>query len=155
MAGCARPPIRACNRTASPRGHDAVMSAGPVSELLSKASSREVVNPGDGKSGSTFERVVISGDRYFLKRLSPRVDWIMRITGDHIHRPYQVWKAGIMSRAPASIDHTVVAMEITGTGDDAELATLMRDVGDALIPEGDSVVTMAQHHGLLDALADL
>ena len=131
------------------------MSAGPVSDLLAAASTREVVNPGDGKSGSTFERLVVGGDRYFLKRLSPRADWIMRVTGDRIHRPFQVWRAGIMDRAPASIDHTVVAMEVTGSGEDAVLAMLMRDVGDALFPEGDAPITPAQHAGLIGALADL
>jgi len=51
---------------------------------------------GDGKSGSVFERVEIDGERYFVKRLSPSTDWIMRITGDHFHRPYVIWQAGIL-----------------------------------------------------------
>ena len=38
--------------------------------------------------------------RYFLKRLSPASDWIMRATGDHVHRPYLIWQAGIMDKAP-------------------------------------------------------
>src|SRR5579864_5380655 len=103
------------------------MSAGPVTELLSRASAREVVRPSDGKSLSSFERVTVDGAAYFLKRLSPATDWIMRATGDHVHRPYLVWRAGLMDKAPPSIDHTVVAMEIAGAGDEAELSMLMRD----------------------------
>jgi len=127
----------------------------PVSELLTRASSRESLRPGDARSGSTFERLTIDGQQYFLKRLTPRSDWIMRLTGDRVHRPYLVWKAGIMSKAPACIDHTVVAMEVSGTGDDAELSMLMRDVGAHLVPEGDTVVPAAQHEGFVEHMAEL
>ena len=127
----------------------------PVSELLARASGREPVRPGDGRSGSAFERVIIDGHRYFLKRLSPSSDWIMRVTGDHVHRPYLVWRAGIMDRAPACIDHTVVAMEVSGEGDEAELSMLMTDIGAYLVPEGDTVVPVAQHQGFVEHLAEL
>jgi hypothetical protein len=131
------------------------MTFQPVTELLSRASAREVVRPADGKSTSSFERVTIDGQRYFLKRLSPATDWIMRVTGDHVHRPYLIWQAGIMDRVPACIDHTVVAMELDGTGDDAVLSTLMRDVGSHLVPEGDTRVPQAQHEGFIDHLAQM
>jgi len=131
------------------------MTAAPVSELLARASLREAVRPSDGKSSSSFERVAIDGHRYFLKRLSPATDWIMRVTGDHVHRPYLIWRAGIMDRVPACIDHTVVAMELDGTGDDAVLSTLMRDVGDFLVPEGDTAVARSQHEAFIDHLAQL
>lgn len=127
----------------------------PVSDLLDRASFREAVRPGDGRSGSTFERLTIDGQGFFLKRLSPASDWIMRVTGDHVHRPYLVWQAGIMRQAPASIDHTVVAMEIHGAGDEAVLSMLMRDVGLYLVPEGDAVVPSAQHEGFIEHLAEL
>jgi hypothetical protein len=131
------------------------MTSKPVSELLAQASSREVVAPPDGKSTSSFERATIDGQRYFVKRLSPATDWIMRVTGDHVHRPYVIWQAGIMDRVPASIDHTVVAMELDGMGDEAVLSTLMRDVGPHLVPEGDGIVPQAQHERFLDHLAHL
>jgi hypothetical protein len=126
-----------------------------VEELLARASSREQVRPGDARSGSVFERLVIDGERYFLKRLSPGSDWIMRITGDHVHRPYLVWQAGVMEQVPQCIDHTVVAMEVIGSGDGAELTMLMRDVESHLVPEGDSVVSMAQHRAFIEHLAEL
>jgi hypothetical protein len=131
------------------------VTAFPVSELLARASSRDVVRPGDARSLSTFERVTIDGSRFFLKRLSPASDWIMRVTGDHVHRPYRIWQAGIMDRVPPSIDHTVVAMEVHGEGDDAELTMLMRDVGRHLVPEGDATVTEAQHGSFIDRMAEL
>jgi hypothetical protein len=126
-----------------------------VEELLAQASSRTLLRSGDAKSGSVFERVEIGGERYFLKRLSPASDWIMRVTGDHVHRPHLIWQAGIMDRAPACIDHTVVAMEVAGEGDDAVLSMLMRDVGAYLVPEGDDVVPEAQHRRFVEHLAAL
>jgi hypothetical protein len=134
-------------------GHDRVVIT--LDGLLARATSRETVRTADAKSGSVFERLVIDGEPHFLKRLSPGSDWIMRVTGDHVHRPYLVWRAGIMDRAPACIDHAVVAMEVDGTGDDAVLSMLMRDVADALVPEGDTVVSAAQHGGFVDSLAVL
>jgi Phosphotransferase enzyme family len=126
-----------------------------VDELLARASSRVKVRPGDGKSGSAFERLEIDGDRYFLKRLSRRSDWLMRVTGDHVHRPYLLWQAGIMGRAPDCIDHTVVAMQLSGEGDDKVLTMIMRDVAPYLVPEGDAVVPATQHHGFVDHMAEL
>jgi hypothetical protein len=60
-----------------------------------------------------------------------------------------------MDRAPACIDHTVVAMEIDGEGDGAELTILMRDVASHLVPEGDAPVPAAHHEGFVDHLAQL
>ena len=79
-----------------------------VPGLLARATSRVEVRRGDGKSGSVFERVDTDGQRYFVKRLSPAGDWLMRVTGDHVHRPYLVWRAGIMAAAPPCIDPAVV-----------------------------------------------
>jgi hypothetical protein len=99
--------------------------------------------------------VTADGRAYFLKRLSPGTDWIMRITGDHVHRPYLIWQAGIMDKAPACIDHTVVAMEVTGAGDGAVLSMLMRDVTGRLVPPGDTSVPRAQHQAFLAHMAEL
>ena len=67
----------------------------------------------------------------------------MRVTGDHVHRPYLVWRSGMMARSPGCIDHTVVAMQVSGAGDDAVLTMVMRDVGALLVPEGDTVCRSA------------
>lgn len=126
-----------------------------VEDLLARASSRVEVHPGDARTGSVFEQVEIDGDRYFVKRLSPASDWIMRVTGDHVHRPYLVWNSGIMDRTPECIDHTVVAMGVAGDGDEAELTMVMRDVAPFLVPEGDDIVPESQHVGFVEHLAAL
>jgi hypothetical protein len=128
---------------------------GSVDELLARASSRTEVRPGDGKAGARYERVLAGGEPFFVKQLSPASDWIMRVTGDHVHRPYLVWRSGIMGRSPGCIDHTVVAMQVSGTGDDAVLTMVMRDVGACLVPEGDTVVPASQHAGFIEHMADL
>jgi Phosphotransferase enzyme family len=126
-----------------------------VDVLLARSSSRADVRPSDGKAGARFERVVVDGEPYFVKHLSPASDWIMRVTGDTLHRPYQAWRSGLMSRAPASIDHTVVAMQVSGSGEQAVLTMVMRDVGGCLVPEGDTVVPAYQHEGFIEHMADL
>ena len=131
------------------------MASGPVGEVLARASTRESVRPDDARAGADYQRVVADGQAYFLKRLSPATDWIMRVTGDHVHRPYLVWRAGLMDQVPACIDHTVVAMEVAGTGDTATLSVLMRDVGADLVPPGDAQVPLAQHDGFLAHMAEL
>jgi hypothetical protein len=127
----------------------------PVSDLIETATDRTVVRPSDGKSTSTFERLVIDGERYFLKRLSPATDWIMRVTGDRVHRPYLVWRSGLMDALPRHIDPAVTAMEVTGVGDEAMLSILMPDVAELLVPEGDEVIALSQHRGFIEHLAEL
>jgi hypothetical protein len=118
-----------------------------VDELLARASSRVEVRSGDAKSGSLFERLEIDGERYCVKRLSRRCDWIMRAIGDHVHRPYLVWQAGIMGRAPDCIDHTVVAMQLSGEGDDGVLTMIMRDIAELRWWER-RVAEAVRQHGL-------
>jgi len=131
------------------------MSSSPVTEVLARATSVEDVRPSDARAGADYQRVTAGAQAYFLKRLSPVTDWIMRVTGDHVHRPYLIWQAGIMEKAPACIDHTVVAMEVTGSGDEAVLSMLMRDVGPCLVPPGDTPVPQAQHEAFLAHMAEL
>ena len=124
-------------------------------ELVAGATSREVVSRPDGKSGSTFEVVVIDGERYFLKSVSRADDWIMRVVGDLDYWPFQIWKAGVMDLAPRCIDHATVGMALEGTGETARLSILMRDRARWLIPEGDDAVTMEQHRGFLTHMAEM
>jgi hypothetical protein len=93
-----------------------------------------------GKAGARYERAVIDGEPYFVKRLSPASDWIH--AGHRRSRPPSLPGLAVrtMDRSPASIDHTTVAMQVSGAGDDAVLTMLMRYVGAFLVPEGDTVV---------------
>ena len=43
----------------------------PADKLLARASSRTEVRPGDARAGAQYEQVVIDGQPYFVKRLSP------------------------------------------------------------------------------------
>jgi hypothetical protein len=124
-------------------------------ELLAGAEDRVAVRPGDAKSGSEFEFVTIDGQRYFAKTLGYRTDWLMRVTGDRDLRTLKIWRAGLMSGAPAEIDHAVIGMAVDGEREDALLTILMRDIGAHLIPEGDSVIPLEIHEGLIDGLAAL
>jgi len=131
------------------------MATGAVTGVLARATSVEDVRPSDARAGAEYRRVTADGRAYFLKRLSPATDWIMRVTGDRVHRPYLVWRAGIMDKAPGCIDHTVVAMDLTGTGEEAVLSVLMRDIGQCLVPPGDARVAQAQHEAFLTHMAEL
>lgn len=102
-----------------------------------------------------FERVTIDGQRFFAKTLGYRTDWIMRITGDHDLRTLKIWRAGMMRDVPPEIDHAVVGMAADGEGEDALLTILMRDIGDFLFAEGDAVISLDAHLGLVDGLAAL
>ena len=124
-------------------------------ELLAGAEDRTKINPGDGKSGSTFELVTIDGRRYFAKTVGYGDDWLMRVTGDRDLRTLKIWRAGIMRDAPTEVDHAVVGMAADGENEDAQLTILMRDIGAHLIPEGDHVVSSETHRGFMDGLAAL
>ena len=132
-----------------------VDSENSVSELLAGASNHETVRPSDARAGAVYERVVVDGERYFLKRLSPATDWIMRAIGDRVHRTHLVWRAGLMARATECVDHTVVTMGTEGAGNEALLTIVMRDVTDFLVPAGDTVVPVAQHRAFIAQMAAL
>jgi hypothetical protein len=129
--------------------------AGSVEEMLRAATSREPLVAGDSKSGARFERVVIDGERYVVKHLHVDDDWIMRTSGDVRCRPAVVWQAGLLDELPTSIDPAIVAVAEGEGRNGWGCALLMRDVGELLVPEGDHPVSLAQHLGFIDHMADL
>jgi hypothetical protein len=126
-----------------------------VAALTGGATARRQVYPADARSGSRFERVLIDAQPHFLKVVSYRTDWIMRVTGDRDQRTFRIWQAGLLHRFPPEIDHTVVAMARDGEGLDAELGILMRDVGAWLVPPGDTPITAETNARFVDHLAAL
>ena len=82
--------------------------ASSIDELLAGATRREPFRRSDGKSGSTFDRVVIAGERYVLKTMHVDDDWIARSLGDVTCRTLAVWACGLLDALPPSIDHTIV-----------------------------------------------
>jgi hypothetical protein len=123
--------------------------ADSVEELIAGASSRVPMESADSKSGARFERLVIDGERFVVKHVDRRDDWIMRQTGDLGCVPIVVWEAGLLDLAPDCIDHAIVGVARVGTGG----SVLMRDVGESLVPEGDAPLSLEQHLRFLDHLA--
>jgi hypothetical protein len=107
------------------------------------------VRTSDAKSGARFERLVIDGQRCFLKVLSADDDWIMRVTGNTSNWEMKVWRAGLYAHTPRVIDHTVRGMALEG----GRLSILMDDCSEDLVPPGDEPVPAAHHADFLDAMA--
>lgn len=129
--------------------------AASIDELVSGATSRRPIDPDDGKSGSTFELVEIDGGRFFLKVTCYADDWISRIIGDREHWPLKLWRAGLYGAVPSCIDPAVVGMALDESGGRSRLGTLMRDVSDTLVPEGDSTVDLGMQLRFLRHMAAL
>ena len=104
-----------------------------LDELVAGATDRVEVRTSDARSGARFERLVIDGERCFLKSLSAADDWIMRVTGNTSNWEFKVWQAGIYADTPSVIDHTIRGMALEGD----RLSILMADCGDDLVPPGD------------------
>jgi hypothetical protein len=130
-------------------------AAASVEELVAGADRREPFHMADGKSGSSFERVEIDGERYVLKVMHVDDDWIARSLGDLACRQVTVWTAGLLDALPPSIDHAVVGAARGFGRNGWGAALLMRDVGEHLVPEGDDVVPAEQHAAFLDRMAEL
>ena len=116
---------------------------------LATAVSRRPLQ-GDGKSGSTLERVTLAdGTELVLKHVDPRRDWIMQVTHD-TGRVARLWEAGVFERMPAPIDTAIVGVVPTPEG----CTVVMRDVTASLLPDGKRV-TRSQSRRLLAAAAAL
>jgi hypothetical protein len=122
-----------------------------IDELVAGATDRVAVRTSDAKSGARFERLVVDGQRCFLKVLSAADDWIMRVTGNTTHWELQAWRGGLYARTPSVIDHTVLGMALEGE----QLAILMSDCAADLVPPGDEPVPLEQHADFLDAMATM
>ena len=132
---------------------DSPLVADSLEQLIAGASDRVQLRPEDARSGATFERLVIDGERYFLKVLSADSDWIMRCTGNTTNWEFQAWKAGLYHRTPSVIDHAMVGMALEGSGSTARLAMLMTDRGADMVPPGDTVLPVATHDQFIDHMA--
>ena len=129
---------------------------GTLDRVLAGAADRAPMNNADGKSGARFERVTIDGERFVVKYLDIRDDWTMRATGQLAYAPVLLWRRGLLDRLPACFLQPIVDVAtVDGTPDDRQVALLMRDVGEWLVPEGDEVLSLDTHLQLLDHLATL
>ncbi|MFN2537510.1 MAG: hypothetical protein ABR549_05075 [Mycobacteriales bacterium] len=122
-------------------------------ELLAGATSRASFVPDDGLSGVPMERVVIDGQRYVAKWLSPELDWVARVMGDTVCRPVLLWELGLYDRVAPFVDATVVGASRDRTSGTCVL--LMRDVSPYLLPAGAVRFAAADQEAVLDAMAGL
>jgi hypothetical protein len=121
---------------------------------LSQATHREVLGPtAEGLSSATFERVVLDGAPYVIKRLSYDTDWIMRITQDvGVPRVVRMYAGGWFDRLPGILDTTFVDVAFDPETGMTEL--LMRDMSSAFMRDTDAF-TAYQHETFVDAMAQL
>jgi hypothetical protein len=123
--------------------------AATLEELTAGATDRVEVRTSDARSGARFERLVIDGERLFLKSLSAADDWIMRVTGNTSNWEFKVWQAGLYAETPPVIDHTVRGMALEGD----RLSILMNDCGADLVPPGDRPLPVDHHADFIEAMA--
>jgi hypothetical protein len=123
--------------------------------LLAGAAVREPFDgSGDGRSGATFERVVLDGVDYVVKHVDRDHDWTMRAMGDLVGATLELWRRGVLAALPPCIHQPVVAVAKDpalppGRG----IALVMHDVGRWLVPPGDAPLPIDQHLGFLDHMA--
>jgi len=120
-------------------------------ELLAGWTSRTPMTAVDGLSNVPMERVVLDGERFVVKWVSPEIDWVMRITDDEVCRPVVLWETGLYDEISAFVDPAVVAAcrdDVTGRS-----GLLMRDLGEWFLPEGAAPITVEQHDAFVGAMA--
>lgn len=119
--------------------------------VLDRVVERLVFDGHDGKSGARLERVVLDdGTRLVVKRTSPAVDLVMRVTGGAVSREYRLWRAGLLDGLPPGVSHAVV--DAWQEGDETVLVT--RDLGDAVVGWGRRI-SRAECRRLLHAALEL
>jgi Phosphotransferase enzyme family len=119
--------------------------------VLETALDRAPVND-DGRSGAVLERVVLAdGSRVVVKRFDPRVDMVMRLTGDSTGREVALVQGGVLNGLPSSVLHPVIDAwyDADGLG-----VLVMRDLGDAVLT-WKSIVGRDEARTMFAALADL
>lgn len=121
---------------------------------LSRAVDRRALGPtAEGLSSATFERVVIDGAPYVIKRLSYETDWVMRAVVDvGVPRVVRMYASGLFAGLPGCIDTALVDVAYDPVTGMAEL--LMRDVSEAFLRDEDPI-SPYQHALLLDSMAQL
>lgn len=104
--------------------------------LLDRIVERVPLDGHDGRSGARLERVRLDdGTRLVVKRTSPSVDLVMRITGSQVSREHRLWQAGVLDRLPGGTGHALV----DSWQDGDETVLVMRDLGDTVVGWGRTI----------------
>lgn len=118
--------------------------------VLDAAVARSTVND-DGRSGAALERVLLAdGTRLVVKHVDPKVDLVMRLTGDDHGREVRMVRRGLLDNLPPTVAHAALG----GWYEEDAGVLVMRDLGDAVLT-WKSIVTPAQARTIFDAVADL
>jgi hypothetical protein len=116
---------------------DAAVERGPVND--------------EGRSGAVLERLTLAdGSRVVVKHFDPKIDLVMRMTGDDHGREVRFVRRGTLDRLPPTVRHAALG----GWYDEDAGVLVMRDLGDAVL-SWTSVVTPAQAATMFRAVADL
>lgn len=119
-------------------------------KLSAQVVNRVPLSQSSGNSGNIIERVTLADGRMLVyKRVSPAWDWLSRSTGDK-GRIITMWERGVFERMPASIDHTVVGVDLDGDA----WNVFMSDIAHTLIDE-DIRHNRATAERILSAVADM
>lgn len=101
-----------------------------VAGLLDRILERVPLDGHDGRSGARLERVALDdGTRLVIKRTSPSVDLVMRMTGSTVSREHRLWRAGVLDHLPRGIGHALV----DSWQDGDETVLVMRDLGATVV----------------------
>jgi hypothetical protein len=118
--------------------------------VLDAALERAPVND-DGRSGAVLERVTLAdGSRVIVKHFDPKIDLVMRLTGDDHGREVRFVRRGTLDGLPPTVRHAALG----GWYEEDAGVLVMRDLGDAVLT-WQSVVTPAQARTMFRAVADL
>ena len=120
-----------------------------MGSILDGATARMSFAGDGGKTGATFERAVLGdGTPVVIKHVTP-ADWAMIVSGGVSHLD-RLWRAGVFSRVPASIDHTMIAIEPNRDG----LIIVMQDVSKHVLAEG-RILSREENRRVLEALDEM
>jgi hypothetical protein len=120
-----------------------------MGSILDGATARTSFAGDGGKTGATFERAVLGdGTPVVIKHVTP-ADWAMVVSGGVSHLD-RLWRAGVFSRVPASIDHTMIALEPDRDG----LIIVMHDVSKHVLAEG-RILSREENRRVLEALDEM
>lgn len=99
-------------------------------QALQDAVERTVLSGHDGRSGAGLERIVLADGRSLVvKRITPRSDLTLSLTGGTVGRECLMFQSGVLDRLPEGIGHAVVDAWV----EDETTVVVMRDLGDAVL----------------------
>lgn len=128
--------------------HGVLVAAGDV---LRDVVERTVVSDHVGKSGAGLERVRLrDGRALVVKRVDPRHDVTLAMTGGGPSREYVLWRDGVFDRLPPGVGHAVVDGWVEGDG----TVLVLRDLGDRVLTWDDRL-SADQAARMMTAVASL